>query len=44
MLVNRTADTVISLLPANVITEEEFDAGIDLLEAAIVAVTEDVRR
>jgi predicted acetylornithine/succinylornithine family transaminase len=44
VLVNRTADTVIRLLPAYVITEEEFDAGIDLLEAAIVAVTEDVKK
>ena len=43
LLINRTSDTVIRLLPAYVITEAEFDEGIDILEAAISAVTEGSR-
>ncbi len=44
LLINRTSDTVIRLLPAYVITAEEFDAGIDILEDALAAVTEGARR
>jgi len=40
LLVNRTSDTVIRLLPPFVITEREIDEALPLLEAAIVAVTE----
>jgi acetylornithine/N-succinyldiaminopimelate aminotransferase len=39
LLVNRTSDTVIRLLPPYVITERELDEGIAILEQAIVAVT-----
>lgn len=39
VLVNRTADTVIRLLPPYVITPTEIDEGIALLEGAIAAVT-----
>ena len=44
LLVNRTADTVIRLLPAYVITAEEFDAGIDILEEALAAVTQGAQK
>jgi predicted acetylornithine/succinylornithine family transaminase len=40
VLVNRTAESVIRLLPAYIITTEEFDTGVDILEDAIAAVTE----
>ncbi len=40
LLVNRTSDTVIRLLPPFVITEREIDEALPLLEAAIVAATE----
>jgi acetylornithine/succinyldiaminopimelate/putrescine aminotransferase len=39
LLVNRTAETVIRLLPPYVITSQEIDEGIALLETAIAAVT-----
>ena len=38
MIVNRTAETVVRLLPPLVITEAEIDEGLDRLEAALVAV------
>jgi acetylornithine/N-succinyldiaminopimelate aminotransferase len=38
VIVNRTADTVVRLLPPFVITEQEADEGLDRLEAAITAV------
>jgi acetylornithine/N-succinyldiaminopimelate aminotransferase len=38
VIVNRTAETVIRLLPPLVITEAEADEGLDRLEAALVAV------
>jgi predicted acetylornithine/succinylornithine family transaminase len=44
LLINRTADTVIRLLPAYIITADEFDAGIDILEEALGAVTEGARK
>ena len=44
LLINRTAETVIRLLPAYIITSEEFDAGIDILEDAIAAVTEGAQK
>jgi predicted acetylornithine/succinylornithine family transaminase len=37
LLVNRTADTVVRLLPPYVITTEEIDEGIGLLDAALIA-------
>lgn len=37
LLVNRTADTVVRLLPPYVITPEEVDEGIGLLDAALIA-------
>jgi predicted acetylornithine/succinylornithine family transaminase len=37
LLVNRTADTVVRLLPPYVITAEEIDEGIGLLDAALIA-------
>ena len=37
LLVNRTADTVVRLLPPYIITNEELDEGIGLLDAAFVA-------
>jgi len=40
LLINRTSDTVIRLLPPYVISETEVDEGIELLEAAIVAATQ----
>jgi acetylornithine/succinyldiaminopimelate/putrescine aminotransferase len=39
LLVNRTSDTVIRLLPPYVITAGEFDEGVAHLEAAIAACT-----
>jgi predicted acetylornithine/succinylornithine family transaminase len=40
LLINRTSDTVIRLLPPYVITEREIDEALPLLEAAIAAVVE----
>ena len=40
LLVNRTADTVVRLLPPYVITPAEIDEALVLLEQAIVAATE----
>jgi predicted acetylornithine/succinylornithine family transaminase len=40
LIINRTSDTVIRLLPPYVITEREIDEALPLLEAAIVAVVE----
>ena len=40
LLINRTSDTVIRLLPPFVITEREIDEALPLLEAAIEAATE----
>lgn len=40
LLINRTSDTVIRLLPPYVITAEEFDEGVAHLEAAITMCTE----
>jgi acetylornithine/succinyldiaminopimelate/putrescine aminotransferase len=37
LLVNRTADTVISLLPPYVITASELDEALGLLDAALIA-------
>ncbi len=37
LLVNRTADTVVRLLPPYVITKDEVDEGIDLLDRALAA-------
>jgi predicted acetylornithine/succinylornithine family transaminase len=44
LLVNRTSDTVIRLLPPFVITEREIDEALPLLEAAIEVATEAPRR
>jgi acetylornithine/N-succinyldiaminopimelate aminotransferase len=44
LLINRTSDTVIRLLPAYVITVAEFDEGIAILEEALAAVTEGVSK
>ena len=43
LLINRTSDTVIRLLPPYIITADEFDAGIDILEDALAAVTQGVK-
>jgi acetylornithine/succinyldiaminopimelate/putrescine aminotransferase len=43
LLVNRTSDTVVRLLPPYVITEREIDEALPLLEAAIAAATETPR-
>jgi acetylornithine/N-succinyldiaminopimelate aminotransferase len=40
LLINRTADTVIRLLPPYVITASEFDEGVARLEEAIAACTQ----
>jgi acetylornithine/succinyldiaminopimelate/putrescine aminotransferase len=40
LLVNRTSDTVVRLLPPYVITEQEIDEGMVLLDRAIAAVAE----
>jgi acetylornithine/N-succinyldiaminopimelate aminotransferase len=37
LLVNRTSDTVVRLLPPYIITAEEIDEGIGLLDAALIA-------
>jgi acetylornithine/succinyldiaminopimelate/putrescine aminotransferase len=37
LLVNRTSDTVVRLLPPYIITSEEIDEGIALLDAALIA-------
>jgi acetylornithine/succinyldiaminopimelate/putrescine aminotransferase len=39
LLINRTAETVIRLLPPYVITEAEIDEGVALLDAALTAVS-----
>jgi acetylornithine aminotransferase/acetylornithine/N-succinyldiaminopimelate aminotransferase len=44
LLINRTSDTVIRLLPPYIISTDEFDAGIGILEQAITAVTEGVKQ
>jgi acetylornithine aminotransferase/acetylornithine/N-succinyldiaminopimelate aminotransferase len=41
LLINRTSDTVIRLLPSYVIKAEEFDAGIAILEDALTSVTKE---
>jgi predicted acetylornithine/succinylornithine family transaminase len=40
LLINRTSDTVVRLLPPYVITEREIDEALPLLEAAIATVVE----
>lgn len=40
LLINRTSDTVVRLLPPYVITEHEIDEALPLLEAAIATVVE----
>ena len=40
LLINRTSDTVVRLLPPYVITESEIDEALPLLEAAIATVVE----
>jgi predicted acetylornithine/succinylornithine family transaminase len=40
LLINRTSDTVVRLLPPYVITEQEIDEALPLLEAAIVTALE----
>jgi acetylornithine/succinyldiaminopimelate/putrescine aminotransferase len=37
LLVNRTSDTVVRLLPPYIITAEEIDEGVALLDAALIA-------
>jgi acetylornithine/succinyldiaminopimelate/putrescine aminotransferase len=44
LLVNRTSETVIRLLPPYIITAQEFDMGIAILEEAIAAVTGGVQQ
>jgi predicted acetylornithine/succinylornithine family transaminase len=44
LLINRTSDTVIRLLPPYVITERDIDEALPLLEAAIGAVVEATRQ
>jgi acetylornithine/succinyldiaminopimelate/putrescine aminotransferase len=44
LLVNRTSDTVIRLLPPYVITEREIDEALPLLEAAIASAVEAPRQ
>jgi predicted acetylornithine/succinylornithine family transaminase len=43
LLINRTADTVLRLLPPYVITEHEIDEALPILEEAIVTATEGPR-
>lgn len=43
LLINRTSDTVIRLLPPYNITAEEFDAGLVILEDALAVVTEETK-
>jgi acetylornithine/succinyldiaminopimelate/putrescine aminotransferase len=40
LLINRTSDTVVRLLPPFVITEREIDEALPLLEAAIATAVE----
>jgi acetylornithine/succinyldiaminopimelate/putrescine aminotransferase len=40
LLVNRTSDTVVRLLPPYIITEQEIDEALPLLEAAIATAVE----
>jgi acetylornithine/succinyldiaminopimelate/putrescine aminotransferase len=40
LLINRTSDTVVRLLPPYVITESEIDEALPLLEAAIATAVE----
>ena len=40
LLINRTSDTVVRLLPPYVITEPEIDEALPRLEAAIATVVE----
>jgi acetylornithine/succinyldiaminopimelate/putrescine aminotransferase len=44
LIINRTSETVIRLLPPYVITEREIDEALPLLEASIVAVVEGPRQ
>jgi acetylornithine/N-succinyldiaminopimelate aminotransferase len=44
LLINRTSDTVIRLLPPYVITERDIDEALPLLEAALAAVVEAPRQ
>ncbi|HEY2432705.1 MAG TPA: acetylornithine/succinylornithine family transaminase [Vicinamibacterales bacterium] len=44
LLINRTSDTVLRLLPPYVITEQEIDEALPRLEAAIAAVVEGSRQ
>ena len=44
LLINRTSDTVIRLLPPYTITAAEFDAGIAILEEALASVTEGAQK
>jgi acetylornithine/N-succinyldiaminopimelate aminotransferase len=44
LLINRTSDTVIRLLPPYTITAQEFDAGIATLDEALAAVTEGAQK
>jgi acetylornithine/succinyldiaminopimelate/putrescine aminotransferase len=44
LLINRTSDTVIRLLPPYVITEREIDEALPLLEAAIASTVEGPRQ
>jgi len=44
LLINRTSDTVIRLLPPYTITAQEFDAGIAILDEALAAVTEGAQK
>ncbi|HTI37531.1 MAG TPA: aspartate aminotransferase family protein [Vicinamibacterales bacterium] len=43
LLINRTSDTVVRLLPPFVITEREIDEAVPLLEAALSAATQETR-
>jgi acetylornithine aminotransferase/acetylornithine/N-succinyldiaminopimelate aminotransferase len=43
LLINRTSDTVIRLLPPFVITEREIDDALPLLEAALTAAAQEAR-
>ena len=40
LLVNRTSETVVRLLPPYIITEAEVDEGVAALESAIAAATQ----
>jgi acetylornithine/N-succinyldiaminopimelate aminotransferase len=43
LLINRTSDTVVRLLPPFIITEREIDEAVPLLEAALSAATQETR-